>query len=114
MRSYDYAQRTGVRELGWDDCAALAHRLAEEVARRDVGVIVGVARGGLFPAVEVAMGLQAEFFPVRLSRRVDGVVQFSHPVWRTPVPADVEGRRVAVIDQIADSGESLDVVRRAT
>jgi len=114
MRSYDYARRTGVRELGWDDCAALAQRLAEDIARRDIGVIVGVARGGLFPAVEVAMGLRAEFFPVRLSRRVAGVVRFGHPVWRTPPTGDIAGRRVAVIDEIADSGESLDLVRRAT
>ncbi len=42
------------------------------------------------------------------------MVRFSHPVWRTPPTVDVAGRPVAVFDEIADSGESLDVVRRAT
>jgi hypoxanthine phosphoribosyltransferase len=113
MRSYDYARRAGVRELSWDDCAVLAQRLAEDLGRRHIEVIIGVARGGLFPAVEVAMGLQTEFFPARLTRRVAGAVRSSHPIWRTPVTADVAGQHVAVIDEIADSGESLDQVRRA-
>jgi hypoxanthine phosphoribosyltransferase len=113
MRSYDYARRTGVRELGWDDCAALAHLLAEDLGSRDVEVVIGVARAGLIPAVEVAMALTVEFFPVRLSRRMAGEVRFDAPVWRTPVPSDLSGQRVAVIDEIADSGDTLELVRRA-
>ncbi len=113
MRGYDYARRSGVRELSCDDCSALAHRLAEDLGSRDVEVVIGVARAGLIPTVEVAMALAVEFFPVRLSRRVAGEVRFDSPIWRTPVPAGVSGQCVAVVDEIADSGESLELVRRA-
>jgi hypothetical protein len=33
-------------------------------------------------------------------------------VWRVPVSDSVEGRRVAVIDDMADTGETLEAVRR--
>jgi hypoxanthine phosphoribosyltransferase len=113
VQSYDYANRAGVRELSWDDCADLAHRIAEELAARDIELIIGVARAGLFPATTVAMALRREFYPVRLSRRIDDEVRFDVPVWRVPVTADVAGRRVAVVDEIADTGQSLDLVKRA-
>lgn len=113
MRSYDYARRAGVRELSWDDCAGLARRLTEDLVRRDVEVVIGVARAGLVPAVEVAMALQVEFFPIRLSRRIGAQVHHSRPTWRTTMPVDVAGLRVAAIDEIADSGETLELVRQA-
>jgi adenine/guanine phosphoribosyltransferase-like PRPP-binding protein len=68
MKSYDYAHRSGVRPLSWEDFAGLAARLAEQLAVYQPQAIVGVARAGLFPATAVACSLRRELFPARLTR----------------------------------------------
>ncbi|HEX6506632.1 MAG TPA: phosphoribosyltransferase [Chloroflexota bacterium] len=110
MQSYDYARRQGVCEISWDDFARLGARLAESLALLDIDIVVGVARAGLFPATLVACALRRELYPVRLTRRVNDEVVFASPVWRVPVPAIVRGQRVAVVDEIADTGETLRLV----
>lgn len=107
MRSYDYATRTGVEPISWERFAALAARLAEELAAQGVEIVLGVARAGLFPATAVALALRCELYPIRLTRRVDDRVRFTEPVWRVDVPPIVAGRAVAIVDEIADTGETL-------
>jgi hypoxanthine phosphoribosyltransferase len=46
-------------------------------------------------------------YPVRVTRRVNDEVRYKQPVWRVPVPPDVAGRLVAVVDEMADTGETL-------
>jgi hypothetical protein len=110
VKPYDYAQRKGVTELSWEDCAKLAHQLAFELAAQEISTVIGIARAGLIPATTVALALRCAFFPVRLTRRVDDKIVHDHPVWLTDVPAPVAGQRVVVIDEIADSGETLALV----
>lgn len=112
MESYDYARREGVHSLSWTDFADLSARLAEALEPFGIDVVIGVARAGLFPATAVALNLRRELFPVRVSRRVNDEVIFKSPVWRVPVPPDVAGKCVAVVDEIADTGETLAMVAR--
>lgn len=109
-KSYDYATRKGVRELSWEDFAELSRQLAETLAARKVDTIVGIARGGLFPATAVACALRSELYPVRVTRRLHDEVVYDSPVWQVPVTNLVEGKAVAVIDEIVDSGETLVLV----
>ena len=110
MKSYDYAHRAGVRALSWDDFASLAARLAEQLAAFQPQAIVGVARAGLFPATAVACSLRCELYPARLTRRLNDEVIYPTPVWKTPVSPEVAGKVVAVVDEIADSGQTLALV----
>ena len=112
MRSYDYSNRDGIDPITWERFAELSRGLAESLESCNVDLVVGVARGGLFPATAVACALRCEFFPVRLSRREADEVQHPHPVWRVPVSGFVNGKRVAIIDDVADSGETLETVRQ--
>jgi hypoxanthine phosphoribosyltransferase len=114
MKSYDYALRFGVRRLTWDDFANLAKRLAELLEPYQPQIILGVARAGLFPATAVACSLRREYFPIRLTRRVNDEVVYDKPVWKIPVPAEVEGKVVAVVDEIADTGQTLAMVAERT
>jgi hypoxanthine phosphoribosyltransferase len=114
MKIYDYAHRFGVRRLTWDDFANLARRLAELIEPYQPQVILGVARAGLFPATAVACSLRREYFPIRLTRRVNDVVAYDIPVWKIPVPAEVEGKIVVVVDEIADTGQTLAMVAERT
>jgi len=110
VKSYDYGRRRGVIELSWADAATLAQRLAESLAAADVDLVIGIARGGLIPATAVACALRRELYPVRLTRRVNDNVRYRTPVWRVDVPQAVAGCAVAIVDDIADSGETLALV----
>lgn len=113
MKSYDYAHRQGVLEISWDDFAALAHQLAEKLESYHVQAVVGIARAGLFPATAVACSLRTELYPARLTRRLNDKVIHDTPVWKTPISSEVTGKVVAVVDEIADSGQTLRMAAEA-
>jgi hypothetical protein len=110
MKSYDYAHRFGVRQLSWDDFATLARHLAQLVEPFQPQIILGVARAGLFPATAVACSLRCEYFPIRITRRLNDVVVYPKPIWKVPIPAEVSGKTIAVVDEIADTGQTLAMV----
>lgn len=113
LQSYDYVHRDGIVPVTWEGFGALCRSIAEQLQPRGVNAVVGIARPGLFPATQVALMLRTELFPVRVTRRVNDVPTYDRPVWKVPVAPDVAGRTVAVIDEIADTGESLEIVAEA-
>lgn len=113
MQSYDYAHRSGIIELSWDDFAGMTRRLAEGLGEQEIDIISGTARAGLFPAAALACALRLELFPIRLSRREHDVVVHDSPVWKVPMPEEVDGKVVAVVDEIADTGETLHMAAEA-
>jgi hypoxanthine phosphoribosyltransferase len=110
MRSYDYAHRTGIEEISWERFGELSRALTEQLAGKKIDIVIGIARAGLFPATAVACALRRELYPVRVTRRVNDVVQYESPIWRVDVPATVASQRLVVIDEIADTGETLAIV----
>ena len=110
MQSYDYAHRSGVEEISWQRFAELAAHLTEMLAPEGIQAVVGAARAGLFPAAAVACALRKMLYPISLSRRVDDQVTYRQPVWHVDVPAEVAGKVVAVVDEIADTGQTLALV----
>lgn len=110
MKSYDYAHRKGIEEISWERFGELSRILTEQLGDKQIDVVIGIARAGLFPATTLACALRRELYPVRVTRRVNDVVQYKSPIWRVDVPSTVAGQKVAVIDEIADSGETLAIV----
>jgi hypoxanthine phosphoribosyltransferase len=110
MQGYDYSNRTGVEPISWDRFASLCGSLAEQLSERGVDTIVGIARAGLLPATTIACALRCDLFPVRITRRAQDKVVHRHPVWLVDVSPQVEGRRIAVVDEMADTGETLRLV----
>jgi hypothetical protein len=110
MKSYDYAHRKGIEEITWERFGELSRALTEHLSGEQVDIVIGIARAGLFPGTAVACALRRELYPVRVTRRVNDVVQYQSPIWRVDVPATAAGQRVAVIDEVADSGETLAIV----
>src|SRR5918998_6240854 len=104
MRSYDYSRRTGVEPISWERFEALVRLLAEQVEAFEPQIILGIARGGLFPATMLSCVLRREFYPIRLTRRLNDAVVREQPVWLVRPPEKVRGRRVLIVDEIADSG----------
>jgi hypoxanthine phosphoribosyltransferase len=74
-------------------------------------IILPVGRGGFYPGTLIAHILQVELFPIRLSRREHDVVRYDRPRWLIDPPADLEGRRVLVVDEICSSGETIRLIR---
>ena len=107
MKPYNYTHRFGVRHISWDDFAALARNLAQLIEPYHPDLILGIARAGLFPATAVACSLRCELHPIRLTRRLSDQVISEQPVWKVPVPQEVAGKSVVIIDEIADSGSTL-------
>src|SRR5215813_871308 len=101
MQSYDYSHRTGVDEISWERFDSLVRILAEGLTGIDA--VVGIARAGLFPATAVACMLRRELYPVRVTRRINDEVTFERPVWKVPLSPEVQGKVVAVIDEITDT-----------
>jgi hypoxanthine phosphoribosyltransferase len=113
MKSYDYAHRSGVKRITWNQFASLARNLAELVSPFHPQIILGIARAGLFPATVVACALRCELFPIRLTRRKNDEVLYDLPVWKVPVPQEVVGKVVVVIDEIADTGQTLSMAAQS-
>jgi hypoxanthine phosphoribosyltransferase len=110
MQSYDDAHRDGVETITWERFVHMRHTLAEALARQQIDTIVGVARAGLLPATVIACALRCDLVPVRITRRAQDQVVHAHPVWQVDVADAVAGRRVAVVDAIADTSETLRLV----
>ncbi len=107
MQSYDYARRRGVEDITWERFALQAASLAEGLAREGVEVVIGIARAGLFPATLIACMLRRNLYPAGITRRVNDEVIYGQPTWKVDVSPEVAGKVVAVVDEIADTGETL-------
>ena len=86
MKSYDYAHRKGIEEISWERFGELCRKSTELLANKKIDIAIGIARAGLFPATAVACALRRELYPVRVTRRVNDVVQYESPIWRVDVP----------------------------
>src|SRR5687768_3255541 len=107
MQPYDYENRHGVETISWERFESLTRALALQVANVGPELILGIARGGLFPATLLSTLLRRELFTIRLTRRVEDQVVSQSPIWLVRPPEKVRGRRVLLVDEIADSGKTL-------
>lgn len=113
MQPYDYTRRSGVEPISWERFEALVRILSEQVAGFEPQIILGIARGGLFPATMMSYILRREMYPIRLTRRLNDTVVRERPTWLVGPPDKVVGRRVLIVDEIADSGHTIAMAAEA-
>ncbi|MBU2670655.1 phosphoribosyltransferase [Actinoplanes bogorensis] len=90
----------------------LAQQIADDGYRPDL--VLAVARGGLFLAGSVAYALDVKNVHVINVEFYTGVDQrLDTPVLLppSPRPADLTGAKVLIVDDVADTGETLKLVR---
>jgi hypothetical protein len=102
--------------LTWADfgpaCRELAALVAADGYRPEI--VVSIARGGLLPAGALSYALNVKNVHVMNVEFYTGVDQrLDMPVVLPPVPnvVDLTGARVLVADDVADTGETLRLVR---
>lgn len=106
-----------VREvMTWDGFGEAARQIAKEVHQSgfDPEIIVSVARGGLLPAGAIAYALDQKSMLVMNVEFYTGVgATLLDPRLVDPVPdnAGLEGKRVLIVDDVADSGRTLQFVK---
>jgi len=112
MKPYDYKNRKGEKAMSWQDFYDYCVDLAKKVEGYDAELIIGIARGGLYPATQLSHLTQKEFIPVKLSRRVNDVVVRDQPVWSLKPPKEVNGKKVLLVDEITDTGDTLLIAKQ--
>jgi hypothetical protein len=103
----DFSQPTSPRdvlEVDWAFFGELCRALAVHVARGfDPEVVVGIAKAGVIPAAIVATMLERELVAIVISRPDAG----AEPQVIAGPPASLAGKRVLLVDETCDSGDTL-------
>lgn len=104
------AKKTRVKELSWAQFDVLVQGLSRGIGRDfRCDAVVGVAHGGVFVGGAVASALAAEFFPVRISRRSRDKSNRPGPRLQGEMPKELKGKRVLIVDDVASSGDTLEL-----
>jgi len=109
---YDYENRKDIQPISWEDFHSLCKGLAEAIFSFHPELILAIGRGGFYPGTLIAHILQSELYPIRISRRVNDRITYKTPQWLVEPPLVVKDRRVVIVDEICDSGETILLVKK--
>jgi len=97
-----------VLEVDWPLFGELSRALALKVARSyDPEIVVGIATAGVVPGAVVAAILGREFHSIAISRRMHSTHVRETPAILSAAPPEVRDRRVLLVDQTCDTGDTL-------
>src|SRR5687767_4709190 len=98
----------GVMHVEWPLFGELSRALALKVAREyDPDIVVGVATAGVVPGAVVAAMLGREFHSIVVSRKYRAEGPRETPAVFGAAPHEVRGKRVLIVDETCDSGDTL-------
>ncbi len=99
-----------VLEVDWTFFGELCRGLALRIARDyDPELVLGIAKAGVLPGAVVASILQHDFAAMSITRRQAA----RRPTLVSGPPHSVTGRRVLIVDETCDSGDTLKVALAA-
>ena len=107
-----FARKTphGVLQVDWPFFGELCRALALKIFREyDPDVVIGIAKAGVIPGAVVASILQRDFASVAITRQESG----ARPVVIAGPPRIVTGRRVLIVDETCDSGDTMKLALNA-
>ena len=107
-RRTSFDQSRGVMDVEWPFFGELSRGLALKVSRTyDPEVVLGIATAGVIPGAVIAAILNREFHSIVVSRRFRAETIREQPAVITAAPSDVLGKRVLVVDETCDSGDTM-------
>lgn len=98
--------------ISWNKCYELARRVAAQIRSADFQpeLIVAIARGGYVPARLLCDLLDVyELTSIRITHYRDGATAQSRAALASPLSVAIQGRKVLVVDDVSDSGDTLQV-----
>lgn len=94
----------GVLQVDWALFGELCRALALKIFREyDPDVVIGIAKAGVIPGAVVASILQRDFASIAITRGSGG----SSPVVIAGPPRIVTGRRVLLVDETCNTGDTM-------
>jgi hypothetical protein len=107
-RRYEVDPMKGRFDVEWPLFGELSRALALKVARSfDPEIVVGVATAGVIPGAVVAAILDCEFRSILVTRREVKSRVRETPAVLGAAPHEVRDRRVLIVDETCDSGDTL-------
>jgi hypoxanthine phosphoribosyltransferase len=98
----------GVLHVEWPLFGELARGLALKVARTyDPEVVIGIATAGVVPGAVISAMLDREFHSIVVSRKYNADGGRETPAIFGEAPAKVRGKRVLIVDETCDTGDTL-------
>ena len=94
--------------LSWSKGAEMCEELAEMVREESPDILVGVSRGGLVPVRILSDKLAINklgILGIQFYKKVGETKDF--PEITHDMPLNIEGKKVLIIDDVADTGKSL-------
>jgi|SRR6185503_18633922 len=105
-RTVDLAK--GVLEIEWPFFGELSRGLALKVARDyDPELVIGIATAGVIPGAVIAAIMGREFHSLVVSRKFGSTLARETPAIFGSAPREVHGRRVLIVDETCDSGDTI-------
>jgi hypoxanthine phosphoribosyltransferase len=105
-----HRQPRDVLEIDWTFFGELCRGLALRIARDyEPELVLGIAKAGVLPGAVVASILQTDFAAMSITRRDPS----GRPTLVHGPPPSVTGRRVLIVDETCDSGDTLKVALAA-
>src|SRR5712691_9131072 len=100
----------GVLQVDWPFFGELCRALALKIFREyDPQLVVGIAKAGVIPGAVVASILQRDFASMAITREASG----ARPVVIAGPPRLVSGRRVLIVDETCDTGDTMKLALNA-
>ncbi|WP_461864996.1 phosphoribosyltransferase [Thermococcus sp.] len=97
--------------LTWWQTDRAMFALADALRSYNPDVIVGIARGGLIPAVRLSHILgDTELKVIDVKFYKDINERMERPKIVIPIHGSLEGKRVVIVDDVSDTGKTLEVV----
>ena len=112
MKPYDYQNRKGVKQISWQNFADLVKSTIPELAKYNPDLVLGVVRGGLYPATYISHILQKELLPIRLTRRYQDKIIYTTPKWIIKPTEEIRDKKILVVDDICDTGETSEMIKK--
>lgn len=95
-------------EVDWPLFGELSRALAVKVARSyDPDLVVGIATAGVIPGATIAAILGRPFHSIMVSRRYQAESDRATPAIFGAAPAEVRDRRVLLVDETCDTGDTI-------
>ena len=98
----------------WSDILEAAKTLSIKIANDNIpDIVVGIPRGGMIFATLFAEIFNRDLNMVYVSRRINGKEVYEDPIVKFEFKGEwVRGKDILLVDEIIDTGKTLDIARR--